>query len=865
MRFEGLNVAEFFSNIKDKLSKVTKGAGGNSDRESPNAANSTGLNSPQSPAQLSAKSTGERSEYVVSEDAAPPEESELRSEYLESEYDRYPIVKRNWEGLRRLIVWLEIEPQVTSMQAKGKKLLRSGLSQPDTKLPRKLESFDNSKLPENSALQSTELQSNTELQEISAPPEVIAPPEISAPPENTKKRLPRRPRFWIGLGVLSIGSGALIYGLWILYTLDKGLPDVNDLSAFNRDGTLTIKAADNTILLQSGPATRDKLKLKEIPELLIKAFIAIEDRRFYEHRGVDYQGIARSIVSNLVARDLVQGGSTITQQLARVVFLNQERSFRRKVREALLAQKIERELNKEQVLERYLNLVYLGSDAYGVADAALVFFSKTVDKLTLAEMATLAGLPPAPSEYSPLVNPNIAKQRRNLVLQEMQEAKVITEAQAKEAMAEPMAVKPSSPKRFKVVAPYFASYIRKELPRYVSQDALESGGLTVETTVDLKWQKIAEQVVKDAIEVDGRRQGFEQAALVSIETKTGEVKALVGGGNFKDSQFNRATQALRQPGSTFKGLVYAAAMGAGFSPYDSYEDAPIIIDGYQPNNYGKKFSGWRSISDALRSSVNVVAVRVLMDVGFEPAIKLAQDMGIKSKLSPIYSLALGSSEVNLLELTNAYGTLASEGNFIEAHGIKRVIDQRGDVIYQADFKPKRVLDKDSAAITTWMLEGVVTGGTGGPAALGDRAVAGKTGTSEKVRDLWFIGYIPQVVTGVWLGNDDNYPTGGTSGTAAYNWRDFMSQAVKGMPVQEFPKLPELEGRKGSIKAKPVEPKEIIRGMIVNEDGAIVPYNPNPEPKYHAPAEPAYQEPAYQEPAYQEPAYQEPAYQEPAYQ
>lgn len=835
MRFEGLNVAEFFSNIKDKLSKVTNAISGNSDGEPPKAAKGNKLNSPESEAELYTGTREERSEYVVSEDAAPLEESEyLESEYLDSEYARYPIVKRDWEGLKRLIAWLEIEPQVTSLQTKGKELLRPGLSLLGTKLPKK---SDSRELLAHSESPNTELQKNTELQ------------ENSAPQENTKKRISRHPRFWIRLGVASIGGGALIYCLWILYILDKGLPDVNDLSAFNRDGTLTIKAADNTILLQSGPATRDKLQLKEIPELLVKAFISIEDRRFYKHRGVDYQGIVRSIVSNLIARDLVQGGSTITQQLARVVFLNQERSIRRKVREALLAQKIERELSKDQVLERYLNLVYLGSDAYGVADAAVVFFSKTVDKLTLAEMATLAGLPPAPSEYSPLVNPDMAKQRRNLVLQEMQEAKVITEAQAKEAMAEPMAVKPSPPKRFQVAAPYFASYIRKELPRYVSQDALEAGGLTVETTVDLKWQKIAEEVVKNALEVDGRSQGFEQAALVSMDTKTGEVKALVGGGNFKESQFNRATQALRQPGSTFKGLVYAAAMAAGFSPYDGYQDEPIIIDGYQPNNYGKKFSGWRSMSDALTRSVNVVAVKVLMDVGFEPTIKLAHDMGIKSKLSPIYSLALGSSEVNLLELTNAYGTLASQGNFIEAHGITRVINQRGDVIYQANFKPKRVLDKDSAAITTWMLEGVVQDGTGGPAALSDRAVAGKTGTSENVRDLWFIGYIPQVVTGVWLGNDDNYPTWGTSGTAAYNWRDFMSQAVKGMPVEKFPKLPELEGRKGSIKAKPVQANRIIRGMIVNDDGAIVPYNPNPEPKYYPPQEPAYQEPAYQEPAY----------------
>ena len=846
MRFEGLNVAEFFSNIKDKLSKVTNATSGNSDGELPQAVKGNELDSPESEAEFSTRTTAEQSEYVIPEDSIPPQESEL-----EPENYNYPIVKRDWEGLKRLIIWLEIEPQVIIFQAKQKELLQPGLTWLETKLSKKSESKTpqlSPELLENSTPQpSSELLENSN--ELSENSEL---PNNNKPQGKFKKLLSRRPRFWIAIGIASIGSGALLYGLWILNTLDKSLPDVNDLSAFNRDGTLTIKSSDNTILLQSGPATREKLKLKEIPDLLTKAFISIEDRRFYEHRGVDYQGILRSIVSNIVARDLVQGGSTITQQLARVVFLTQERSIRRKLREALLAQKIERELSKEQVLERYLNLVYLGSDAYGVADAAWVFFSKTVDKLTLAEMATLAGLPPAPSEYSPLVNPDFAKRRRNLVLGEMQETKVITEAQAKEAMAEPLTVKPSSPKRFQVTAPYFASFIRKELPRYVSQDALEAGGLTVETTVDMKWQKIAEQVVKNAIETDGRNQGFEQAALVSMDTKTGEVKALVGGRNFKESQFNRATQALRQPGSTFKGLVYAAAMGAGLSPYDSYEDAPIIIDGYQPNNYGKKFSGWRSISDALTSSVNVVAVKVLMDVGFEPTIKLAHDMGIKSKLSPIYSLVLGSSEVNLLELTNAYGTLASEGKFIEAHGISRVINQRGDVIYKSDFKPKQVLDKDSAAITTWMLQAVVKGGTGGPAALGDRAVAGKTGTSEKVRDLWFIGYIPQVVTGVWLGNDDNYPTGGTSGTAAYNWRDFMSQAVKGMPVEEFPKLPKLEGRKGSIKAKPVQPNEIIRGMIVNDDGAIVPYNPNPEPRRREWQEPAYQEPAYQEPAYQEP-------------
>jgi len=659
-----------------------------------------------------------------------------------------------------------------------------------------------------------------------------------------KKTVYRRPLFWLGISLLTVTGSGIGYIWWNLRILEQGLPDVNDMSAFTRDGTLSIKAEDGTILRQIGPATREKLKLKEIPELLIKAFIAIEDRRFYDHHGVDYLGIFRAIISNVIARDLVQGGSTITQQLARIVFLDQERSFLRKVREALLAQKIERELNKEQVLERYLNLVYLGSGAYGVADAAWVYFSKSVKELTLPEMATLAGLPPAPSEYSPLVNANVAKERRNIVLQQMLEAKVITKKEEENAIAEPLAIKPSAPKRLEVKAPYFASYIVKELPRYVSKDALEAGGLTIETSIDLEWQKTAEKVMKDAVELDGRGQGFDEAALVSIESKTGEIKAMVGGTKFEKSEFNRATQAQRQPGSTFKGLVYTAAIAAGFSPYDSYEDSPVIFDGYQPNNYGKRFSGWRSMSDALASSINVVAVKVLVDVGFDPTIKLAHDMGIKSKLNPTYSLALGASEVNLLELTNAYGTIAAQGNYTEAHGIRRVINQRGDVIYNADFKPKRVVDKNSAAIITWMLQGVVQGGTGGPAALSDRSVAGKTGTSEQARDLWFIGFIPQVVTGIWMGNDDNYPTYGASSTAAYNWREFMSKAVKNMPVEEFPKLPELEGRKGSIKAKPVQPGHVVYGMIKNDDDSLSPYNPGGSSRDSS----TYQEPAnYQEP------------------
>ncbi len=640
--------------------------------------------------------------------------------------------------------------------------------------------------------------------------------ELSAPEElNLNRPRPwyRRAVLWWSLGLFAVIGGASGYGGWQFYRLYQSLPAVTDLSAFSRDDTLTIKSSNGKIIQQSGPATREQVPLEQIPEELVKAFVAIEDHRFYEHGGVDYQGILRAVTSNVKAGGVVQGGSTITQQLARVVFLNQERSLVRKAREALLAQQLERKLSKDEILERYLNLVYLGSGAYGVADAAWVYFSKPLQSLTLSEMATLAGLPPAPNEYSPLVNVEAAQQRRNIVLQRMQEDGIISAQRAQAIIQQPLVANPSAPKRLIVTAPYFTSYIRKELPKYVSPEVLEAGGLTVETTVDLDWQDIAQEVVEEAITLDGPAEGFDQAALVAIDPRTGEVKALVGGLDYEDSEFNRAFQAQRQPGSTFKGLVYAAAIAAGFNPYDSYKDEPYRVDGYRPMNYSKTHGGWRSMVDALSSSVNVIAVRVLVDVGFEPTIKLSKAMGIHSKLQPTYALALGAYEVNLLELTNAYGTLAAEGQHILAHGIRRVINAKGEVIYESQFKPKQVLDKESASITTWMLEGVVNGGTGRAAYLSDRNVAGKTGTSEEARDLWFIGYIPQIAAGVWLGNDDNQPTWGASETAAYNWRQFMKRVIEleDLPEAQFPDIPNLDDHKGSIKAKPHKPKTIVTG------------------------------------------------------
>ncbi|WP_375496200.1 transglycosylase domain-containing protein [uncultured Nostoc sp.] len=641
----------------------------------------------------------------------------------------------------------------------------------------------------------------------------ILPSRTKANRSTGGKPFYRRLWFWAGLGV----GGGIVALIYVINSIDRTLPDQSELNAVLREQTLTIKAADGTILQQQGEATREQLKLEQIPDNLKKAFIASEDRRFKQHNGVDPQGIVRAGLNNLRSQGVVEGGSTITQQLTRILFLKQEQTIWRKLKEVRLAQKLEQELTKDQILERYLNLVYLGSGAYGVADAAWVYFSKSPDQLSLAEMATIAGLAPAPSLYAPDKNPEAAIRRRNLVLLRMQEDGVITPEQRQAAIQEPLTLKSSLPKRVQVESPYFTSYIQKELPKYVSANVLKSGGLVVETTLNPAWQKVAEEAVAKTLRNQGRWENFKQAAMVAIDPRSGEIKAMVGGKDFGKNQFNRVTQAQRQPGSTFKGFVYATAIASGKSPYDSYEDAPFVVDGYEPKNYNENFHGSMNMRDALTRSVNIIAVKVLIDVGFTPTIKLAHDMGIKSELKPTYSLALGSNEVNLLELTSAYGSFATLGLHTEPHGITRILNRQGKVIWSANFKSKRALDADSAAIMTWMLRNVVEEGTGAAAQLDNRPVAGKTGTSDEARDLWFVGYIPQIVTGVWLGNDDNRPTDGSSSSAAYTWHEFMEKAAEGMPVEKFPKRPKLEGRKGTIKAQSIKPKQVVNSSIDSDD------------------------------------------------
>lgn len=648
----------------------------------------------------------------------------------------------------------------------------------------------------------------------------------------TRRRRPFLLRGWV-LALLALGAGVATGGVLLdrqRQDIIATLPNPAQVLSYARPGTLTILAKDGTILQKIGPATRDYTPLTSIPLTLQQAFLAAEDRRFYEHTGVDYQAIARALKANFQAGEVVEGGSTITQQLARIVFLDQDPNLDRKVREALLAQKMEQELTKQQILERYLNLVYLGAGAYGVADAAWIYFGKSLQDLTLGEMATLAGLPPAPSIYSPLSNPKFAEERRVKVLDWMLRENYITAQEAADAKAESLTFAANLPKYQNTLSPYFTTFVTKELAEHLPADRIEQGGLVLETSLNLPWQTRAETNLRDLVAEVGAYQNFSQAAFVALNPQTGAIEVMVGGADFESSQFNRVTQAQRQPGSTFKTFVYTTAIAAGFSPHTTYVDAPFTIDGYRPKNYGGTFRGTVSLVEALVSSINIVSLKTLLDVGFEPIIDTAHKMGLQSQMKDTYSLALGAWEMNLLEMTSAYGTLANQGLHIPPHGIMRILTDNKEILWDsAQEKGVRAVDADSANIMTWMLQQVVDRGTGGNARLDDRPVAGKTGTSESARDLWFIGYIPQLAAGVWLGNDDNRPTWGASSSAALLWGNIVRTLIPDLEAKKFPPLPDLQGRKPTLKAQPVKPAKITEGTASDRQSGYE--DPPPDDSY----------------------------------
>ena len=630
----------------------------------------------------------------------------------------------------------------------------------------------------------------------------------AAPRRGGRKRL-----VIIGTLAAVFGAGTAVVQSTVVHNLDAMLPDASRISRYRRPGTLTILAADGQVLQKLGPVSRDKLSSGSIPPLVEQAFIAAEDRRFYQHAGIDPYGIARALVRNVSSGSVREGASTITQQLARTVFLSQDRTLMRKLKEAALAGKLERQLSKGQILAEYLNLVYLGSSAYGVADAAWIYFSKTPAQLTLPEAALIAGLPPAPSIYSPLVNPDLALQRRSLVLQRMREVGSITAEEEQEADAAPLGLQPAEPKYWMSRAPYFTSWVQQELAQVLSSEQLEVGGLTVRSSLNLAWQEEGQATIRTYA------RGAMEGALVSLEPGTGRVRAMVGGKNFQQTQFNRATQALRSPGSTFKLFVYLTALKEGMLPERKVLDKKRCFGSYCPKNFGNRYLGKVTMVRALQNSVNVVAVSLLQELGFDKVIATARSLGIDRELGRFYPLALGAEEQTVLDMTAAYAAVNNRGVFVTPTPFEDILGPNGELLWSRRVDApsgRRAVNSDYADAMTWMLEQAVRGGTGGGAALPDRPVAGKTGTSEGGRDLWFIGSIPQLTTGIWLGYDDDRKTKSTSVVATYAWKRFMTAITPGMPVQKFPPKPALANRwkpktkpKKATKPKPKPKNEEV--------------------------------------------------------
>ncbi|MEC7896464.1 MAG: PBP1A family penicillin-binding protein [Cyanobacteriota bacterium] len=594
----------------------------------------------------------------------------------------------------------------------------------------------------------------------------------------------------IGGSAVVIGSGVALAQAAVVRAVDATLPDARAVSRFSRPGTITLLASNGAVIQKLGPATREKIEPGQMPLLVKQAFIAAEDRRFYDHNGVDLWGIGRALVRNVRQGAVREGASTITQQLARTVFLSQDRTLTRKLKEAALAFKLERQLSKEQILEQYLNYVYLGSSAYGLSDAAWVYFSKTPDQLNLQEAALIAGLPPAPSVYSPLVNPELALERRGIVLDRMQKAGFITKDERDQAKNSPLDLKPAIPKYFNSAAPFFTSWVAQQLPQLLTPEQLEVGGLKIRTSLNLDWQKKAQEVVRQYAPFNT------EGAIVSIEPGTGLVRVMVGGKSFSSSQFNRATQALRSPGSTFKLFPYTAAIAAGVKPDDTFMDAPRCWSGYCPKNFGNKYFGKISLAEALKNSLNTVAVQLQDKVGFDAIIATANQLGIGNQrpLGKYYPMAIGAYEQTVLDMTTAYAAVANRGIYIKPMALEEIRGPEGNVLWSRRVdgeKGRRAIDSDVADAMNWMLQRVVTGGTGVAARLDDRPVAGKTGTSEGARDLWFIGSIPQLTTAVWFGYDNNAETKSTSGEAAWAWKQFMNEVKGSYAIQNFPPKPVL--------------------------------------------------------------------------
>ncbi len=690
--------------------------------------------------------------------------------------------------------------------------------------------------------------------------------------------------YWGGLVAVGVGFG-------LMTVLSRGLPPVSGLETYEPSLPTKIFDRDGRLITSFQVERRYLRPYNAFPRDLVNATIAIEDERFYQHHGVDYVAIMRAVWANVKARRIVQGGSTITQQLARNLFLTLQRTWERKIREALLAGKIEEAYTKDEILYFYLNQIYYGHNAYGAEAAARVYFDKHVEDLTLAECATLAGLPRSPGRFSPFTDPDEALNRRNTVLAKMYELGYVDRARYEEARTSAVAVAPV--KRDPDRAPYFTEYVRRILVRRYGSEQVFRAGLRVYTTLDLDYQAIAEKdvawglarlekshgkkiarydpnlafkkletgqvryvkvtdmtkavaicdlgggisgtmdispaewsfpfkpdkVIKVGEEVPAKVTGvfskkkkvllafeeepFLQCSMLALDGPSGDILVMIGGADFDESKFNRSVQAKRQPGSSFKPFLYTAAIDNGFSPADVVLDAPFRIEAdgvaWQPHNYSRTTSGPMTIRRAIEQSINIVAARVIDEVGVETVIDYAHRMGVKSELVPVYSLALGSSDVTLLDMVDGFATLDNMGVHVEPRAITRVEDRYGNVLEEFPVRREVVLEEDTCTIMVNMMEGVLDRGT---AALARRfgfkgRGAGKTGTTDGAADTWFIGFVPEgLVAGVWVGRDDHESLGHTATGETYAvpiWAKFMSEALGDRGDAKFQSSPDIVG------------------------------------------------------------------------
>jgi penicillin-binding protein 1A len=629
--------------------------------------------------------------------------------------------------------------------------------------------------------------------------------------------------------------GGLFFGalVGVFIGLTRDLPQIRALESFSPSAVTRILARDKTLLAEIYMEKRSPVPLAAVPQQLKNALIATEDRKFYRHSGVDLRAILRAIVKDILSGQFVEGASTITQQLAKTLFLTPRKTLTRKVKEALLAFQLERRYTKDEILMLYLNQVYFGSGAYGVQSAAGIFFGKSVEELTLAECALVAGMPKSPSRYSPLINPDLAVARRNTVLRQMLDMGTISRDEYETAVREPLTTAPRQQEA--LPAPYFTDYIRNQLEDIVGDGPLYKGGLTVHTTLSYPLQKAAEQALAkalDALEARMLRQNLPtfdlQGAMVALDVHSGGMLAMVGGRNYQESAYNRAAVARRQPGSAFKPIVYACAIDRGFAQNKLILDAPVVFKGaensrdWSPENYSKTYSGEMTLRQALVESQNIPAVRLLDMLGPDAVVQFARRLGLQSPLEPNLSLALGTSDVNLLELTAAYAVFPNAGHWTEPYGIVEIVDASGRSVWRARPRKTLAMSRAGAAIMTNMLEGVIREGTGKKASVLQRPVAGKTGTTNEFRDALFIGFSPLIAAGVWVGRDGFEPLGKNetgSRAALPAWIDFMQQALTQQPNAYFD-MPDdvvrvyidpVTGRPGPSDKPPYVPALFKRG------------------------------------------------------